>query len=300
MVIVRADGQHGLAGGQTLVATAADGVLANDGAAATTTVQTAPAHGALQLNADGSFAYTPTAGYAGIDSFAYHVSGGTGATDNGQALVYVVPTTVGVSTTLDLLALNAEQQIAATYVSFFGRGADASGFAFWVDQFTTGAGQQAPGTLFANIASSFGVSAEAQGLYPFLAHPQGASDGEIGTFLDSVYNNLFNRSSDAGGLAYWTDRIHQALAAGHYVGSVLVDIISGAQNTASEQDITTLMSKVAVGLSYVHEQERLDTTWSAADDGANATALLHAVTAEPQTVLVGIAQAHDLVFADVH
>ena len=100
-----------------------------------------------------------------------------------------------------------------------------------------------------------GFSTEAQGLYPFLAHPLGASDGEIGAFLDSVYNNLFNRSSDAGGLGYWNcDQIHQTLAAGGYVGSVLVDIISGTQNTASGQDITILMSKVAVGLSYVHEQ----------------------------------------------
>ena len=144
------------------------------------------------------------------------------------------------------------------------------------------------------------MSAEAQGLYPFLAHPQGASDGEISSFLDSVYNNLFNRSSDAGGLAYWTDQIHQSLAADRYVGSVLVDIIGGAQDTASEQDITTLMGKVAVGLAYVHEQERLGTTWSSAADGADATALLHAVTAEPQTVLVGIVQAQNLVFADIH
>jgi hypothetical protein len=286
--------------GQTLVATAAAGVLANDAAATTTTVQTAPAHGALQLNSDGSFSYTPTANYSGIDSFTYHVSGGSSATDNGQALVYVVPTVVGASTTLDLLALNAEQQIAATYIAFFGRGADASGFEFWVDQFTTGATQQTPAILFANIASSFGVSSEAQGLYPFLAHPQGASDGEISSFLDSVYNNLFNRSSDAGGLAYWTDQIHQTLAAGQFVGSVLVDIISGTQNTASGQDITTLMGKVAVGLSYVQEQERLGTAWSFADDGAAATALLHSVTAEPQTVLVGIAQAQNLVFADLH
>ena len=41
--------------------------------------------------------------------------------------------------------------------------------------------------LLANIASSFAVSAEAKALYPFLANPVGASDGQIGAFLDSVY-----------------------------------------------------------------------------------------------------------------
>ena len=34
--------------------------------------------------------------------------------------------------------------------------------------------------------------------------------------------------------------------------------------------------------------------------GANATALLNAAIAEPQTVLVGIVQAQNLLFADGH
>jgi hypothetical protein len=42
------------------------------------------------------------------------------------------------------------------------------------------------------------------------------------------------------------------------------------------------------------------TALSYAADGADATALLQAVTAEPQAVLVGIVQAQNLVFADAH
>ena len=285
--------------GQTLAATAADGVLANDEAATTTTVQVAPGHGALQLNADGSFAYTPTAGYAGTDSFAYHVSGGNGATD-GQALVYVVPTVVGASTTLDLLALNAEEQIAATYVSFFGRGADACQLRVLGRPVHHRGSPTGTRDAVRQHCQLFGPAPRPRASIPSSPIRRGQAMARSAPFLDSVYNNLFNRSSDAGSLAYWTDQIHQTLAAGQYVGSVLVDIISGTQNTASGQDITTLMSKVAVGLNYVQEQERLGTAWSAADDGAEATALLHAVTAEPQTVLVGIVQAHNLVFADVH
>ncbi|MFO1162422.1 MAG: hypothetical protein U1E60_26545 [Reyranellaceae bacterium] len=75
---------------------------------------------------------------------------------------------------------------------------------------------------------------------------------------------------------------------------MLTSIISGAQNTAQFQDITTLMSKVTVSLSYVHDQEQFHVPWTAADDGADATALLHAVTADPQSVLVGISQAYNL------
>ncbi len=87
-----------------------------------------------------------------------------------------------------------------------------------------------------------------------LPNPFGASDAQISTFLDSVYNNLFNRSSDSGGLAYWTGQVRQTLASGKFVGSVLVDIMSGAQDTAAGKDMTTLMGKVAVSIEYVQEQ----------------------------------------------
>ncbi|QBB71920.1 hypothetical protein ELE36_17000 [Pseudolysobacter antarcticus] len=59
---------------------AAPGVLSNDTVnSATISAHTAPTHGALTLNADGSFAYTPTTGYTGSDSFTYTLtnSGGT-------------------------------------------------------------------------------------------------------------------------------------------------------------------------------------------------------------------------------
>jgi len=110
---------------------------------------------------------------------------------------------------------------------------------------------------------------------------------------------MFNRGGDAGGLAYWTAEIKQTIAAGRFVGDVLVNIIGGAQNTVDGQDITTLMGKVAVGLEYVHQQQELGTSWSFAANGATSTALVHAVTADPATVLMGIKQADLLVQADV-
>ncbi|MBI2236025.1 MAG: tandem-95 repeat protein [Magnetospirillum sp.] len=53
------------------------GKLADTSDAATTyTVQDTPDHGTLTLNADGSFLYKPTIGYAGSDSFTVHVVDG--------------------------------------------------------------------------------------------------------------------------------------------------------------------------------------------------------------------------------
>ena len=284
--------------GKSLTAAAAVGVLSNDETTppVTASLQSNVTHGQLQLAANGGVSYTPTGSFAGIDSFSYHASGANGAGGDGQATVYIVPVQqAGGSTTLNLLALTAEQQIASTYAAFFGRAADAGGHGFWVGQFVQNLPTQGAAALFSNIASSFGISEEAKALYPFLANPFNATDGQISAFLDSVYNNLFNRSSDAGGLAYWTGEIKATLQAGQFVGSVLINIMSGAQDTAAGKDITTLMGKVAVSLEYVHEQQAHNTVWAGASDVAAATALLDAVTDAPQAILTGIRNAETLI-----
>jgi uncharacterized protein DUF6923/Big-like domain-containing protein len=54
---------------------AGGGVLVNDtGTGITVTSNTNPAHGTLTLPADGSFLYTPTFGYSGLDSFDYTIT----------------------------------------------------------------------------------------------------------------------------------------------------------------------------------------------------------------------------------
>jgi len=52
---------------------------------------TDPAHGAVTLNADGSFTYTPTPGYCGPDGFTYHL--GDGITTSDTATVSITVTT---------------------------------------------------------------------------------------------------------------------------------------------------------------------------------------------------------------
>lgn len=66
---------------QTLTFSADDGVMWNDfdfaGNPLEATLLTQPAHGDVTFNGDGSFAYTPDAGYLGSDSFTYEISDGT-------------------------------------------------------------------------------------------------------------------------------------------------------------------------------------------------------------------------------
>lgn len=294
--VVYDDAYVGLSG-QTVHTSAANGVLFNDsGSKLAASLVDGPAHGALTVAADGSFDYTPDPGFTGTDSFRYLAFGDAGGAYR-TVDVHIARLTPGA--TLDLLSLTAEQQVAIAYTIFFGRGADAAGFAFWLGEFNAGSPRLGSAALFSAIADSFAASAEARTLYPFLDHAQGASDAAIGGFLDGVYNNLFNRSADAGGLAYWTGQVREAIASGRFVGSILDDIVGGARNSEAGQDVMTVLGKIAVNLSYVHDQQRFHAPWTAVDDGAGATALLHAVNADPQSVLIGVVQAYNLTLASL-
>jgi VCBS repeat-containing protein len=65
----------------TALSAAAPGVLANDtdanGDSLTATLINSPTHGSLTLNANGSFLYTPTAGFTGTDTFGYRANDGS-------------------------------------------------------------------------------------------------------------------------------------------------------------------------------------------------------------------------------
>jgi VCBS repeat-containing protein len=75
----------------TALTVAAPGVLGNDtdvdGNALTAILVNGPLHGTLTLDANGSFAYTPAAGYHGADSFTYKAN--DGQTDSNTATVSI-------------------------------------------------------------------------------------------------------------------------------------------------------------------------------------------------------------------
>ena len=92
-VPVAQDDSYDAGQGGTLVVAAKAGVLANDsdtdGDALTVTLDTGPEHGELSLNDDGSFTYTPDAGYDGPDEFTYTVEDGRGGADTGTVTIDV-------------------------------------------------------------------------------------------------------------------------------------------------------------------------------------------------------------------
>jgi hypothetical protein len=284
--------------GHSLAADASIGVMSNDQseAAGAVALASGASHGQLGLALDGAVAYLANAGFTGVDTFSYYAFGDYGTSDSSGAAVHVVPVDVGTTTTtLKLLSLTPGELIAATYAAFLGRAADAAGYQFWGGEYNKIAPTQGVGGALASIAHSFGVSAEAKALYPFLANPGGASDPQITAFVDSLYESLFNRAADAAGSAYWVLQIKQTLQAGHAVEGVVTNIMSGAQETAANKDITTMMSRVAVSQEYVFQQELHGTVWAGASDIAAATTLLHSVSADPHSLLIGVKQAENLI-----
>jgi VCBS repeat-containing protein len=69
------------------------GVLANDtdgnGNTLTAVVVTAPAHGTLTLNANGTFVYTPALNYTGTDSYTYKALDPLGLSDNATVTISI-------------------------------------------------------------------------------------------------------------------------------------------------------------------------------------------------------------------
>jgi VCBS repeat-containing protein len=81
-----------------------------DGDALTASLQTAPGHGSVTVNADGSYTYTPAANYAGADSFVVLVDDGHGGTTT--AAVNVTVTAVNDAPTASAPAVTTAEDTA--------------------------------------------------------------------------------------------------------------------------------------------------------------------------------------------
>ena len=80
------------------------------------------------------------------------------------------------------------------YIAFYNRAPDPEGLAFWQSACDAGLSLNA-------IADLFVPQAETLAVYPFLANP---TEEGVRTFLQAVYQNLFNRELDDAGETFWT------------------------------------------------------------------------------------------------
>ncbi len=168
-----------------------------DGDALTFGLAQGPAHGALSFNPDGSYTYTPTADWAGTDSFTYTVSDGKGGTATGTV-------NLGVAAVADTPALSAsfgapQTTMGTSTISLTQLGGEA-GYNNTYGYYTIGAnGEPTGGTiLWSNVKDHIGQTAVVSGLDPnttgFFIIPNGS--GLNGSKLQDGESVSFVKGSD--------------------------------------------------------------------------------------------------------
>jgi len=174
-----------------------------------------------------------------------------------------------------LSTFSLDQQTELIYIGYFNRSADAGGFNFWEGQDATAqAGGQSASVALTNIANSFAPQAETIAIYPFLSTPSPNFSNPtvqawLTTFVGNVYENLFDRAADSGGLAYWTGQIESGAVG---LGASVLAIANGATGA----DAIMLQNKITVASDFTN-----------LTNAANVP-VTSALYAEAKTVLAGV------------
>ncbi|MCK9689636.1 Ig-like domain-containing protein [Scleromatobacter humisilvae] len=108
---------------------------------------THPSHGSVVVNADGSYAYTPTTGYSGTDSFSYVVTDASGATST--ATVTLTVNALPVTATADAKSGVENSPISGTVAG------DASNVAGDANTFSLGTTHPSHGSVVVNADGSY-------------------------------------------------------------------------------------------------------------------------------------------------
>ena len=173
-----------------------------DGDALTFGLAQGPAHGSVTFNPDGTYSYTPTADWAGTDSFSYTVSDGKGGTATGTV-------NLGVAAVADTPALSAsfgapQTTMGTSTISLTQLGGSA-GYNNTYGYYTIGAnGEPTGGTiLWSNVKDHIGQTSVVSGLDPnttgFFIIPNGS--GLNGSKLQDGESVSFVKGSDGKWIA---------------------------------------------------------------------------------------------------
>ena len=123
------------------------------------------------------------------------------------------------------------------------------------------------------IAQSFASQTESTSQYAFLASPNTSSTTAVQAFVSAIYNNLFNRSPDAAGEAFWVSQLQTGAST---VSGVILNILNGVQG----KDALTLANKATVGDYYDTQINAHGMQFTV----ASAQAALSAVTSDTSTI----------------
>ena len=124
------------------------------------------------------------------------------------------------------------------YNAFYGRPADPSGLAFWVN------GVNGTGDLIGSAIRAFGSPSTPEFALRF---PAGTA---ISTFLDTAYGNMFNRTPDADGKSFWSAAFTNWVSTGKSEGEaralILQNFVDAANGQSGTNDKLTITNKLTV------------------------------------------------------
>lgn len=127
-------------------------------------------------------------------------------------------------------ASNAATLLQQLYVAYFNRPADPGGLDFWTSVYLRGAS-------IAGISNTFAGSDEYTVAYNGLSNTQ---------IVERVYQNLFGRAPEPGGLAFWSGLLDQHVLS---ISNVVTQIATDAKN----QDAITYRNKVLGAVAFTNE-----------------------------------------------
>lgn len=132
------------------------------------------------------------------------------------------------------MAFPTTASLQQLYVAYFNRPADPGGLAYWSAALTS------EGASIADVSTAFSASAEYQGRYGGQTADQ---------FVNAIYQQLFGRDAEAGGLEYWSSQLNSGVLTAGQLAAVIAQ-------AASTNDALVRDNKVKAAIAFT---EQLDT-----------------------------------------
>jgi Domain of unknown function (DUF4214) len=112
------------------------------------------------------------------------------------------------------------------YKAAFNRTPDAGGLGYWISNMDSG-------MSYNDVAKNFVTSTEFKMAF-------GGSNPSVNTLVTKLYNNVLNRTPDAGGLAFWQDKLNTGWSTADVLGFF----------STSAENVTNVTPLIANGISY--------------------------------------------------
>jgi hypothetical protein len=160
---------------------------------------------------------------AGSQASVIDKSGGLGTTilSNVERLQF--------ADTMIALDIGKDQTAGSGYMLYkaaFNRTPDVGGLGYWIGKMDTGMG-------YSSVAQSFVNSTEFKTAF-------GGSNPTVNTLVTKLYNNVLSRTPDAGGLAFWQDKLNTGWSTADVLGYF----------ATSNENVTNVTPLIANGIAY--------------------------------------------------